>query len=122
MAVRPLFFAASELSEDKIGKDRIIGWPVDAYRVTLPPKATVSGHRLNPFETVVFELLSVLGSIDNSTIANESCIPIDLVRSVVLKLRDQGLIDEHNLVLKTQSEAFFKSPVEKYSTAIVFGN
>ena len=120
MAVRPLFFAASELSEDKIGKDRIIGWPVDAYRVTLPPKATVSGHRLNPFETVVFELLSVLGSIDNSTIANESCIPIDLVRSVVLKLRDQGLIDENNSVLKTQSEAFFKSPVEKYSTAIVF--
>ena len=120
MAVRPLFFAASELFEDKIGKTRIIGWPVDAYRVTLPPKATVSGHQLNPFETVVFELLGVLGSIDNSTIAKETCIPIDLVRSVVLKLRDQGLIDENNSVLKTQSETFFESRVEKYSTAIVF--
>ena len=120
MAVRPLFFAASEFFEDKIGKTRVIGWPVDAYRVTLPPRATVSGHQLNPFETVVFELLGVLGSIDNSTIANETCIPIDLVRSVVLKLRDQGLIDENNSVLKTHSETFFESRVEKYSTAIVF--
>ena len=120
MAVRPLFFADSDSYNDKIGKARIIGWPVAAYRVTLPENRTESGSQLNPFEKVVLELLGVLGNIDISTIAKETCIPIDLVRSVVLKLRDQGLIDTNNSVQKLQSATFLENRVERYSTAIIF--
>jgi hypothetical protein len=120
MAVRPLFFNAPDLSEDKIGKSRIIGWPVAAYRVTLPQSATVLGHQLNPFEKVVLELLEVLGNVDLQTIANETCIPIDLVRSITLKLRDQGLVDDNYSVLRIRSEEFLESRVDTYSTAIVF--
>jgi hypothetical protein len=120
MTVRPLYFDVPNSFEDKIGKVRNIGWPVASYRVTLPRSVTVSGYQLNPFEKVVLELLHVLGNIDISTIAQETSIPDGMVRSVVLKLRDQGLIDENNSVLNSQSENFLLSHVETYSTAIVF--
>ena len=35
----------------------------------------------------------------SKVLADETCIPVDLVRSVVLRLRDRGLIDSDNRII-----------------------
>ncbi len=89
------------------GQPRSLVWPVDAYRVTLPNN--VNQMILNPFEVVVLQILELLGAVDEKTLAEEICIPIDLVRNVVLRLRDKGLIDNGNMIVAAQRETWEKS-------------
>ena len=86
-----------------IGKARNLAWPVHAYRVTLP-RATDGGDGLNPFERVVLKLLDAIGAMDASTLADETRIPLDLVNSILLRLRDKGLIDEHNRIIEQEDD------------------
>lgn len=104
-----------------IGRARRLAWPVHAYRVTLP-RLSGDGDDLNPFERVVLRLLDVLGTMSGRELAHETRIPLDLVRSILLRLRDKGLVDESNAVIgkerDTDDGERAKGPV--FVTALVF--
>ena len=84
---------------ETIGGLKHLAWPVNAYRVTLP-KASDDGNGLNPFERVIIKLLDAVGAMDASALADETRIPLGLVKGILLRLRDKGFIDEHNAILK----------------------
>lgn len=104
-----------------IGRPRRLAWPVHAYRVTLP-RLSGDGDDLNPFERVVLRLLDALGTMSDRRLAQETRIPLDLVRSILLRLRDRGLVDGSNAVIErergTDDGEHAKAPV--FVTALVF--
>ena len=105
---------------ETIGKSRNLAWPVNAYRVTLP-EASDTGDGLNPFERVILKLLDAVGAMDANALADETCIPLDLVKGILLRLRDKGFIDEHNVIVKWKRDFIGqdeKAPV--FVTAILF--
>lgn len=77
------------------GRPRNLAWPVNAYRITIP---SIGRHDdgLNPFERVVVGILRAEPALSDANIAETTCIPVDLVRAVTLRLRDKGLIDVDN--------------------------
>lgn len=104
-----------------IGRTRNLAWPVNAYRVTLP-RATNGDDSLNPFERVILKLLSAIGPMDASALANETRIPLDLINSILLRLQDKALIDEHYEIIEQENDNGVrdaeKAPV--FATAILF--
>lgn len=104
-----------------IGRPRRLAWPVHAYRVTLP-RPSGGGDDLNPFERVVLRLLDALGTMSERELAQETRIPVDLVRSILLRLRDKGLVDGSNTVIERERDTddgdHAKAPV--FVTALVF--
>lgn len=102
-----------------VGRRRNLSWPVDAYRITLP-RPEEDGLRLNPFEQVILSLLA-LGKMNSQALAEDTCIPRDLVESILLRLRDKGLIDEFNSVLEA-SDSNTASGVDSpaFVTALLF--
>lgn len=104
-----------------IGRPRHLEWPVSAYRVTLP-RPSGDGDDLNPFERVILKLLDVLGVIEDHELADETRLPLDLVRSILLRLQDKGLIDGSNAVLEQERDhensENAKAPL--FVTALVF--
>jgi hypothetical protein len=106
---------------ETIGKQRNLAWPVSAYRVTLP-RSSEDGDDLNPFERVILKLLDALGVMDARALANETRIPLDLVKSILLRLQDKELIDEFNAIIE-QERDIRRSEDEKaqvYITALLF--
>ncbi len=102
-----------------VGRRRNLSWPVDAYRLTLP-KPDEDGLSLNPFEKVILSLLA-LGKMDSEALAEETCIPRDLVESILLRLRDRGLIDDFNDVLEASgSNAASEADPPAFVTALLF--
>ena len=83
------------------GKSRNLAWPVNAYRVTLP-RTLNGGDGLNPFERVVLKLLDAVGVMDAHALADETRIPLDLVKSILLRLQDKALIDDHNTIIEQE--------------------
>lgn len=102
-----------------IGKQRSLVWPVNAYRVTLPISITNEGG-LNPFERVILKLLSVSGVLNLDTLSTETCIPIDLVKSIILRLQDKDFIDEYWKVRHHENNAIEYEIVPEFVTALVF--
>ncbi len=80
-----------------VGGPRNLAWPVNAYRVTLPE---ISGDHdnLNPFERVILKMIDTGGEWDAEKLAEEACIPADLIRCVLLRLQDKGFLDEYNKI------------------------
>jgi hypothetical protein len=101
------------------GKARHLVWPVNAYRVTLPSAAN-SGGGLNPFERVVLKLLDAVGKMDEHALAKETRIPVDLVKGILLRLRDKALIDEHNAIVERMFGGDVKDDAPSFATALVF--
>lgn len=104
-----------------IGKQRNLAWPVNAYRVTLPRTSNdVDG--LNIFERVILKLLNAVGVMDASALADETRIPLDLVKSILLRLQDRTLIDEHYAIIEQEHDnsenVEEKAPV--FVTALLF--
>ncbi len=86
-----------------IGRPRNLAWPVNAYRVTLP--ITINdGDGLNPFERVILKLLDAVGVMDARALADETRIPIDLIKSILLRLQDKALIDDHNAIIEQKRD------------------
>lgn len=106
---------------DIIGRPRNLAWPVSAYRVTLP-RPSSNGDDLNPFERVILKLLDALGAIKDDELADETRLPLDLVRSIILRLQDKALIDGSNAVIEQELDhednENAKAPV--FVTALVF--
>jgi len=104
-----------------IGRSRNLLWPVQAFRVTLPSSSGARGTGLNAFESVVFEVLDVTAGLDEVRLAEAVCLPVDLVRNVLLRLKDRGLVNADNLVVARSRESETSSgPSERYSSALVF--
>lgn len=102
-----------------VGRRRNLSWPVDAYRITLP-KPDQDCLSLNPFEQVILSLLA-LGNMTSQALAEETCIPRDLVESILLRLRDRGLIDDFNNVLEASgSNAASETDTPAFVTALLF--
>jgi DNA-binding Lrp family transcriptional regulator len=104
-----------------IGKPRHLAWPVNAYRVTLPRRAH-DCDGLNAFERVILKLLAALGLMSDQELANETGIPLDLVRGILLRLQDKKLIDGSHALIEQEHDStdgdHEKPPV--FVTALVF--
>lgn len=104
-----------------IGRPRHLAWPVHAYRVTLPRRAN-DGDDLNAFERVVLKLLAALGLMSEQELADETGIPLDLVRSILLRLQDKQRIDGSHALIEQERDRTdgddAKAPV--FVTALVF--
>ncbi len=104
-----------------IGRPRNLAWPVNAYRVTLP-KVSDNGNGLNPFERLILKLIDAGGARDVEILAKETCIPVELVQCILLRLRDKAFITEYNEIVKDNRENW-KSREENvvdYVTALLF--
>ncbi|ELG7181745.1 TPA: hypothetical protein N1910_003949 [Pseudomonas aeruginosa C40A] len=86
-----------------IGKSRNLAWPVNAYRVTLP-KSSNDRDGLNAFERVILKILDAVGALDADDLAAETCIPLDLINGILLRLQDKGFIDEYNAILMQEHD------------------
>lgn len=86
-----------------IGEPRKLAWPVHAYRVTLP-KVSNDGEDFNAFERVILKLLDVIGILHADELAEETRIPLDLVKGILLRLQDKGFIDEYNAIIRQQRD------------------
>lgn len=80
-----------------IGREKYLGWPVDAYRVFVPivvddPLAS----EYNPFERLIIAILRVEDPLVNSdrALASQTCLPDDFVHDIMLRLRGKGLVAE----------------------------
>jgi len=103
------------------GRPRNLAWPVHAYRITMPATARREFGGLNPFETVILKLIEAGGGQDLTLLSEETCIPLDLVRSVLLRLRDKDLIDANNqLVGRPQPRPENALHDDVYTSAFVF--
>ena len=94
---------------ETIGRQRNLAWPVNAYRVTLP-RSSKDSDGLNPFERVILKLLDALGVMDARALADETCIPLDLVKSILLRLQDKELIDEFNTIIEQEDDSSRSKP------------
>ena len=94
---------------------------MNAYRVTLP-EASNDGDGLNPFEHVILKLLDAVGAMDAPALEDETRIPLDLVKGILLRLRDKGLIDEHNAIIKRKRDNLEgqEEKVPVFVTALLF--
>ncbi len=104
-----------------IGRQRNIAWPVNAYRVTMP-RIPSNGDGLNPFESVILKLLDAVGVMEARTLADETRIPLDLVKSILLRLQDRGVIDDHNAIIAQEYDGSEdeEDQVPVFGSALVF--
>ncbi len=106
---------------ETIGKPRRLAWPVHVYRVTLP-RLSDDGERMNPFERVILKLLDAGGARDTEALAQETCLPKDLVQCVLLRLQDKGYVDEYNQIIRQRrdTQASDDHDPQEFVTACVF--
>jgi len=86
-----------------VGKPRNLAWPVNTYRVTLP-KVSEVGDGLNPFERVILRIIDEGGPREAEVLSRETCIPVDLVECVLLRLQAKAFIDEQNEIIKQKRD------------------
>lgn len=121
MTTRTLDYGTNSPFSGVFGRPRSLSWPVDAYRITIPATLKSGQGQLNPFERVILGLIDAVGALDESLLADETCIPVDLVRSVLLRLRDRGLIDDDNRIVDRQRRNWEGDADEHvYTSALVF--
>lgn len=104
-----------------VGGKRNLAWPVDAYRVTLP-KVSEDGDGLNSFERVILKIVDAGGAREAEALAQETCLPVDLVKCVLLRLRDKSFIDEHNEINKQRRDKWEnkQDQIPEFVTALFF--
>ena len=104
-----------------VGKPRNLAWPVNAYRVTLP-KVSGHGDDLNPFERVILKIIDSGSAREAEALERDTCIPIDLVQCVLLRLQDKAFIDEHNVIIEPKRDNWEneeENPPD-FATALLF--
>jgi hypothetical protein len=106
---------------ETIGGLKHLAWPVNAYRVTLP-EASGDSDGLNPFERVILKLLNAVGTMDVCALADETRIPLDLVKSILLRLRDKAFIDDRNVIIEREHDNSESEEVAApvFATALLF--
>lgn len=101
-----------------IGK-KLLAWPVFGYRVTLPQKNRKQDD-LNAFETLILKLMALSSHYSLDELAEDSCLNKSLVNSIVLRLKDKGLIDDNNKVVKNEIEDNERNEKITYETIMIF--
>ena len=97
---------------------RDLGWPCHAYRVTIPIRPS---GRLNLFEETILRLLDN-ARLDEGALADTTCLDVSLIKLVCCRLRDLGMITEHNEVDalgRTHLSRSEEEPLE-YEVRVVF--
>lgn len=121
MSTRTLDYGMNNPFFAVIGRPRHLAWPVHAYRITIPATLNTGRELLNPFESVVLNVIDAVGGLDDGTLSQETCIPVDLVRNVTLRLRDRGFINKDNLIIDTQRSNWERETHEEsYTSALAF--
>jgi len=115
MPLKVLDYGKRNPFRSTIGRPRYLAWPVNAYRVTLPDKSS-NGDGINPFERVILKLLTALGPLDAIALSHATCIPIDLVKGVLLRLIDKRFINDHHAICDLEHV----SPGEREDVSPVF--
>ena len=96
-------------------------WPVAMFRVTLPMIRGRSGRVSNPFENVIYALLESTGGLDEQSLAAKTCLPIDMVRNVIHRLKDNEEIDANCRVVDLGRRSYLQNKQElTYGAAMVF--
>jgi len=96
-------------------------WPVAVFRVTLPMIRGRSGRVSNPFENVIYALLELTSGLDEQSLAAKTCLPIDMVRNVLNRLKDNEEIDANCRVIDPWRKSYLQNEQElTYGTAMVF--
>lgn len=121
MTLKLLDYGRSNPFGKTLGKTRNLAWPVNVYRVTLPTPS-MNNDSLNAFEQVILKLLDAGSLINANSLARETCIPIDLIKGVLLRLQDKGFIDENGRIISQEDSDNRKTHLEndKFVTALIF--
>jgi len=121
MPLKFLDYGKPDPFREIVGKPRNLAWPVNAYRVTMP-KVSKDGNGLNLFERVILKIIDGGGAQEAKALARETCIPVDLVQWILLRLRDKEFIDEHNEIIKQERgfREFLKEKPQAFVTAFFF--
>ena len=121
MLDRALDFGAVNPFTRPIAPPFHLEWPVAVFRVTLPMIRGRSGRVSNPFENVIYALLESTGGLDEQSLAAKTCLPIDMVRNVILRLKDNEEIDANCRVVDLGRKSYSQNKQEStYGTAMVF--
>lgn len=112
-----LDFGAEFQGDTRLARPRTIAWPVIAYRAQLPETSAFSKNDLNPFENLLISLLDIDGPVSVDHLSQETCIPEDFVRGVLLRLQDKHYIDDRNSVIKYSR---VKDQKQEFKSALVF--
>lgn len=121
MARRTLEYGKHSPFSGVFGRPRNLAWPVHAFRVTIPATGNGGQGGLNPFEAVILNMVEAVGGQDSKALSEETCIPIDLVRSIILRLRDRELIDSDNQIMARQQRRRDRDQDDDfYTSALAF--
>jgi len=118
MPIKVLDYGKSYPFGETIGKPRNLAWPVNAYRVTLPKPD--DDDRINIFERVILKIIDACDIRETEELAREVCIPSELVKCILLRMKDKGLIDENNEICKQSRHIWTKEKEPVYITALAF--
>lgn len=117
MSVRTLDLPIGSPFKRSVAPPRDLAWPVSAFRITLPRVNGSSDHGLNAFESVILGLLQVSGPVEENSLADKTCLPIDMVRLVVARLQDRGYINRDRIVQRA-SRSVGQDPSTTVSSAV----
>jgi hypothetical protein len=121
MPTRVLDYGDVDPFSGVIGRPRDLIWPAHAYRVMIPAARSTGRDSLNPFERVILNVIDAVGGLADDALARETCIPVDLVRTVTLRLQDRDLIDsDHLIVDANRADWQEESREDHYTSALAF--
>ncbi len=112
-----LDFGKRDFDNGSFARPRTLIWPVAAHRVTFPSPRSKRIECLNVFEAVLLRLIDADGMTDADKLAADSCMPLDFVKSVLLRLEDQGYLDERGL---PKNNRLTLNDDHDYETGILF--
>ena len=101
-----------------IGRPREFAWPCDMFHVMMPRIGENYNDGLNAFERCILRLLRT-GFYPPEDLAEEICLPNDLVVLILSRLVDKGKIDDTYKLLNPEHEITDKVKF-KYDTYVVF--
>ena len=70
-----------------VGRERILVWPCNLYRVTLPRIDHTNDKEFNFFEWCILKMLAY-HRYEPKDLAEETCLPEDLIEVILLRLFD----------------------------------
>lgn len=116
------FEGQEDLADSSIGAPRLIYWPAYMYHVTLPQPGINKTSSINIFEEVVLNLADAMhANASAQEISDQCCLDPDLVKYILLKLRDKSLLDEHNQVIPEHIQQWKENTKsDTYVTAVIF--
>ena len=104
------------------GNPAKIAWPVNGYRITLP-QVQRQNNLVNPFEKLILNFIDADCQMTEATMADETCLPQNLIHGIIMRLQENGYLDEHGQIIaekKTDWSGELSISSETYVTAMIF--